>query len=169
MTTEHKVIGGISLLTVAILVGGILFVSRGSSSNASSSNPTSSSVPKDQIVAENGMHWHPKLTIFIDGKKQAFPEGLGLSGGVHNPIHTHDDANQDIIHMEFEGLVTKDDTKLGNFFKVWGKKFSSTQIFDKTNGEEGVVTMTVNGKENRDFENYQMHDADQIEIKYEKE
>jgi len=165
MTTEHKVIGGIVLLTIVVLVGGILFVSKGSNSSTSSSS--SSSVPKDQIVAENGMHWHPKLKIFIKGDKQTVPEGIGLNGSVHNPIHTHDDANEDIVHMEFEGLVKKDDTKISNFFKAWGKKFSSTQILDKINGDERMVKMTVNGKENTDFEKYQMRDGDKIEIRYE--
>lgn len=164
--TEHKVIGGIVLLTIIVLVGGIFFVSRGGNSSTSS-NPPSSSIPKDQIVAENGMHWHPKVAIYINGEKQSFPNGIGLNGAIHNPMHTHDDANQDIVHMEFQGLVTKDDTKISNFFKVWGKKFSPTQILDKTNGEKGKVKMMVNGKENKDFENYMMQDGDNIEIRYE--
>ena len=87
---------------------------------------------------------------------------------MHQEIHTHDqDAKDGVIHMEMKGVVTKDETKLKNFFRVWGKEFSSTQIFDKKNGEEGKVKMMVNGKENIDFENYQMRDGDNIEIRYE--
>lgn len=163
MTTEKKVIGGIALLTIAILVGGVIFLS-GSSSSSTSSN---SNVPESEIIARNGMHWHPKVSIYIKGEKQSFPNGIGLNGAIHNPIHTHDDANQDIVHMEFQGIVAKDDTKLENFFKIWGKEFNSTQIFDKKNGEEGKVKMMVNGKENTEFENYKMRDGDQIEIRYE--
>lgn len=158
MTTEHKVIGGIGLVTLIVLGGGIFFLSKGDSS---------SSIPKDQIVAESGMHWHPKVTVYIKGEKQPFSNGIGLNGSVHNPVHTHDDANQDIVHMEFEGLVKKEDTKLAKFFQIWGKEFSSAQIFDKKNGPEGTVKMTVNGKENTEFENYLMKDGDQIEIKFE--
>lgn len=55
MTAEHKVIGGISLVTILILVGGVFFLSKGNNS----------SVPADQIVASNGLHWHPKLTVYI--------------------------------------------------------------------------------------------------------
>lgn len=159
MSTEQKVIGGIGLLSLAILIGGVFFLTKGNTSSL----PT----PPVDIVTQSGLHWHPKLSIYIKGEKQPFTNGIGLNGAVHNPIHTHDDADKDIVHMEFQGVVTKEDTKLANFFKIWGKKFSSTQIFDKKNGEEGTVKMTVNGKGNTQFENYQMRDGDMIEIKYE--
>jgi len=159
MSTEQKVIGGIGLLSIVILIGGVFFLTKGSTS--------SSQTPPVDIVTQSGLHWHPKLSIYIKEEKQPFTNGIGLNGAVHNPIHTHDDADKDIVHMEFQGVVTKEDTKLANFFKIWGKKFSSTQIFDKKNGEEGTVKMTVNGKGNTQFENYQMRDGDMIEIKYE--
>lgn len=160
MTTEHKVIGGIGILTLAILVGGVFFLSKG--------NNPSASVPKDQIIAENGLHWHPKLTVTVKGQKQEIPTGIGLAGNIHQELHTHDeDAKDGVIHMEMKGLVTKDETKLLNFFRIWGKDFSSTQIFDKKNGEEGKVKMMVNGKENTEFQNYMMKDSDNIEISYE--
>lgn len=169
MSTEQKVIGGIAILSIAILVGGVFFLSASSSPSTSGNSSINSnkSVPESEIVARNGMHWHPKLSIYVEGEKQPFTNGIGLNGSVHNPIHTHDDADKDIVHMEFQGVVTKEDTKLANFFKIWGKKFSSTQILDKKNGEEGTVKMTVNGKGNTEFENYQMRDGDMIEIRYE--
>jgi hypothetical protein len=169
MTTEKKVIGGITLLSIALLIGGVFFLSASSNPSTSSNSTINSdtSVPESEIVARNGMHWHPKVSIYIKGEKQPFANGIGLNGGVHNPIHTHDDADKDIVHMEFQGLVTKNDTKLANFFKIWGKDFSSKQIFDKKNGEEGLVKMKVNGKENTEFENYMMKDGDSIEIRYE--
>lgn len=158
MSTDTKVIGGIAILTIVILVGGVFFLSKGSSS---------SSIPKDQIVTENGLHWHPKLSITIKGQKQEIPANLGI-GAVHQKIHTHDqDAKDGVIHMEMQGVVSKDDTKLGNFFRIWGKEFTSNKIFDKTNGPDGKVKMFVNGKANADYENYLMKDNDNIEIKYE--
>jgi len=69
--------------------------------------------------------------------------------------------------MEMEGLVTKDETRLGNFFEIWGKDFSKEQSFDKKNGADGKVKMLVNGKESSKFENYEMRDGDKIEIRYE--
>lgn len=67
---------------------------------------------------------------------------------------THDTDN--IIHMEFSGLVRKDDLKIGKFFIIWGKQLRG----------DGFVKMTVNGQENTDFDNYLMKDGDKIEIFY---
>lgn len=155
VNTETKIIGGIGLLTLAILVGGVFFLSKGE-------NP---SVPADQAIVNNGLHWHPKLGIYIKGEKQEIPANIGIAGQIHQEIHTHE--KDGVIHMEMNGIVTKDETKLGNFFKIWGKEFNSIQIFDKKNDKERSVKMMVNGKENMEFENYLMKDGDQIEIKYE--
>lgn len=128
-----------------------------------------SQLPTAEIVSRNGLHWHPKLSIIINGEKQELPAEIGISGTGHEEIHTHDkDAKDDVLHMEMSGTVTKDETKLGNFFRIWGKEFTTTQILDKKNGLEGNVTMMVNGKENKEFGNYLMKDKDNIEIRYEK-
>lgn len=125
--------------------------------------------PTGQIISRNGLHWHPKLSIIIDGEKQKLPADIGISGTGHEEIHTHDkDAKDGVVHMEMSGIVTKDETKLGNFFRIWGEEFTATQILDKKNGLEGNVKMIVNGKENKEFGNYLMEDKDSIEIRYEK-
>ncbi len=158
LAKEKKALIGLGLLTIVILAGAVFFLSRSNES----------ALPEEQIVAKNGLHWHPKLSISIKGEKQEFTSGIGLTGSVHQKMHTHDEDYKDgVVHMEMQGLVTKDDTKLGNFFRIWGKGFSSAKIFDKVNGTDGTVRMTINSKENKEFENYQMRDGDKIEIKYE--
>lgn len=117
-----------------------------------------------QLISSTGLHWHPQLEIYIKGEKQEIPADMGL-GVMHSPIHTHDDLP--IIHMEFSGKVTEGDTKIGNFFRVWGKNFNSDQLFDYKNSPEANVKMFVNGEENTEFENYKMKDGDKIEIRYE--
>lgn len=121
-------------------------------------------VPQSEIISRGGIHWHPELTITVKGQKQEIPANLGL-GAIHQPIHTHDSTG--VLHLEIQGLVRKDDTKLGRFFKIWGKEFNSNCIFDNCNGPEDKVTMTINGKENTGFDNYEMKDKDKIEIRYE--
>ena len=121
-------------------------------------------IPDTDIVSKKGLHWHPELSIEIKAQKQEIPTDIGI-GVVHNPIHTHDASGT--IHIEMEGLVTKDSIKLGQFFKVWEKQFNSNCIFDFCNGPSGAVKMFVNGKESTEFENYLMQDKDKIEIKYE--
>lgn len=157
MNAETKIIGGIGILTLVILVGGVFLFSGQQTQEIS--------VPEDQIVARQGLHWHPQVEIYIKGKKQGIPANIGIAGSIHKELHTHE--KDGIIHMEMEGLVTKDETRLGNFFKIWGKEFSKDQLFDKKNGQEGTVKAFVNGQDNYDFENYLMKDRDKIGIRYE--
>jgi len=93
--------------------------------------------------------------------KREIPADIGLPAGMnsaHQPIHTHDDSDQGIIHMEFSGRVLKQNTTLGQFFKNWGKDMRSF-------GQN--MKMMVNGQENTEYENYIMHDKDDIELYYE--
>ena len=109
-----------------------------------------------EVVARNGLHWHPELTIYIKGEKQELPANIGI-GAIHQPIHTHDDNDQGIVHMEFPGLVRQQDAMLGQFFKNWGKDLRS---FGSN------MKMTVNGAETTEYENYVMRDQDKIELRF---
>jgi len=110
------------------------------------------------IISTRGIHWHPVVEIYVDGEKQVIPAELGL-GAKHEPIHTHtEDAADGVIHLEFDSLVRKSDTRLGNFFRIWDKDIRSF-------GDN--LTMTVNGEDNTEFENYEMQDGDKIELRYE--
>lgn len=121
--------------------------------------------PESEILSQDGLHWHSQLTIDIKGQRQNIPTDIGLKGSIHYPIHTHDETGE--IHLEMTGVVKKSDTTLGNFFRIWGKRFDRTCIFDSCNGDQGTVRMYVNGKENTEFEKYEMKDKDKIEIKFE--
>jgi len=121
-------------------------------------------IPQSELVSSTGIHWHPNISITIKGEEVNIPSGIGI-GAVHNPMHTHEADGT--VHMEYSGVVRESDTLLGNFFKVWGKDFSKDSILGNTNGEEGVVTMTVNGVKNLEFENYTMKDGDMIKIIFE--
>lgn len=110
---------------------------------------------KSEVITRSGLHWHPELEIYVKGEKVVIPPNIGLGTTIHNPIHTHEDLP--IIHLEFAGRVTAEDTELGNFFKIWGKELKS---FGSN------VIMTVNGQGNTEFEKYRMHDKDKIEIRF---
>ena len=115
------------------------------------------------ILTTNGLHWHPTLEIIVKGEKQVIPANIGMGPKYSSlpmgmsPIHTHDDISQDIIHMEFPGVVRREDTRLGKLFENWGKDIKSF-------GENYM--MTVNGEPNTDIENYEMKDRDKIIINY---
>lgn len=121
-------------------------------------------IPESEIISRRGLHWHPHLTIVIKGEEQKITKDIGI-GAIHNPVHTHDSTGT--VHLEFSGLVTKDDLRIKQLFKVWNKEFNSNCIFDKCSGPEGRIRFFFNGKENKEFENYIMRDKDRIEIRYE--
>ena len=52
---------------IIIIAGGILIILAvaGISVFLSKSSDTATSIPEDQIVAKNGLHWHPSLEIYI--------------------------------------------------------------------------------------------------------
>ena len=70
-------------------------------------------------------------------------------------IHTHEDMP--VIHLEFSGVVRREDVMLGRFFEIWGKDMRSF-------GEN--MRMTVNGEPNTEFERYIMRDKDIITLQY---
>ena len=144
-------------LVVAAILGGIIwaYVRSGTTENASG----------NEVISRSGIHRHPHLNITIKGEAVLIPPRIGLSGTIHNPVHTHDPDG--VIHLEFEGRVTEKDTELKKFFEVWGKDFSKDSLLGNVTGAEGKVIMFVNGKENLEFENYYMKDGDKIELKFE--
>jgi len=106
-------------------------------------------------------HIHPNLTIIINGVQQTIPANTGISLTCLHPIHTHDDTGK--IHVE---SPEQRDFTLGDFFAVWGKTFNKNQILDSVVDANHEIVMTVNGKENFDYENLVLRDLDQIVIEY---
>jgi len=121
-------------------------------------------LPQTAVISQSGIHWHPNISITIKGEKIEIPAGIGI-GAVHNPMHTHEADGT--VHMEYGGIVREKDTRVGNFFKVWGKDFDATGIMGNKVGVGGGMIMMVNGVENTEFDNYLMKDGDKIEIIFE--
>ena len=141
--------------TMTIVIVGTLILAVGLIWWGKANQTTTPASTDPEVLSMTGLHTHPQLEIYVKGEKQDIPTGLGMVGG-HKPMHTHDDVP--IVHLEFPAKVTKDDTRLSNFFAVWGKDFHEF-------GQ--MVTMTVNGEQNMELENYQMKDGDKIELHYE--
>lgn len=121
-----------------------------------------------EIVSKTGIHWHSQLSIYIKGEQKHIPANVGIPpGAIGHPanLHTHDADN--VIHMEFPGIVRSSKLEIGDFFKIWGKQFSSTCILEYCNGPEGTVVMKVNGATTTEFEKYRMKDGESIEIRFE--
>ncbi len=155
----------------------IILVGFGISSMGSNQNQTSYTIKGPAgsgsgqsagIIPTEPIHWHPMLTIKINGQAQDIPPEIGLGPTVHQPVHTHTDDlvnGARLIHLE-NNRPTTDNMKLGFFFQVWNKKFNKECILDVCNSGDKKVKFTVNGKENADFENYIMADGDKMVIEY---
>lgn len=163
----------ICLLAIAAIAGGLL----NNKKPKNIATTTEQTATNSDIVSKEGIHRHPNLAIYIKGRKQEIPANIGIGKRYANSkwydpmmsmtdFHTHDTSGE--LHWEvMEGPVTKKHIQLKAFFEVWGKTFNSNQIFDAKNGSDEMVKMTVNGQPNSEFENYQVKDKDQIEIRYE--
>ena len=55
----------IIMVAILLLIGGIWW------SNSSQLNDSN-------IISTQGIHWHPQLAIYIDGKKQDIPANIGV-------------------------------------------------------------------------------------------
>ena len=138
----------------------------GSSDEENSDTATGNVVNDPHFEGEGlpgSIHWHPFLTVNINGQQVPIPVGLGAN--THLPIHTHGDVDQGKLHMENENPTTET-TTLGYFFHTtWGQTFNAECIFEYCT-YEGTLRMYVNGEENFEFDNYSMRDKDQIVIEY---
>lgn len=116
-------------------------------------------IPESDVVTDKGLHWHAHLSININGKDIEIPTNIGVNGpmgagGDPMELHTHDASG--IVHAEFEGTVVKDQLAIKNFFKIWGKDFSKDSVLGNKADATHHITMTVNGVESTDFENYRI-------------
>lgn len=143
-------------IPIFLIAAAFVFISSQPHVNTNTSVSTSE-IPNSPI------HWHPTLTIKINGQQQIIPANLGLVG-VHQPIHTHDSTG--VLHYE-NNNPTLETMQLRYFFeKVWRKQFNSTCILNYCNGDSGTVKMFVNGKESFEFENYIPKDKNEILIEF---
>lgn len=159
-------VGGIIAVSIIILVI-IGFSSK------STNQPIAASSSDDTVVSKSGIHWHPKLSIFINGQQQPIPANIGIGAQYSNnpfydsmmsmtDIHTHDASGT--LHWEvMDGPVKVDHVRLKAFFEIWGQPFNDHQLLS---ANHGTVTMTVNGQPNSDLGQYIVRDGDNIVITF---
>jgi hypothetical protein len=90
------------------------------------------------------LHIHQHLDLYVAGKRVTIPADIGIvqtaSGVLFSPIHTHDTSG--IIHVE---SPTVRPFTLGEFFDVWGVRFTPDCIGGYCNNPNAVLRTYVNG------------------------
>ena len=123
-------------------------------------------------------HIHADLRIVIEGQQVAIPADVGVDGtGIIDFAHTHAADNQ--LHLH--GTETLGDPSsfltVGDFFEAWRTNagtagnnssavFSATEILGNVADDQHAIRMFVNGFQVDTYENYQVHDEDDIVISY---
>jgi hypothetical protein len=113
--------------------------------------------------SDAGYHIHAVLRIYVDGKQIPVPEKVGIDTQEEYlaPMHTHDTSG--IIHMESSQPYP---FKLGQFFTIWGVKFTNTQLGGYATGNRNVLSVYANGKLVSNPVEYVMNAHDHIVVGY---
>jgi hypothetical protein len=90
-------------------------------------------------LTSNAYHVHAHLSIFKDGAQLAIPSSIGRPGTCNYNLHTHDSSG--VVHIEDAAPKT---FTLGQFFSVWGRTLSNTEVAEFAN-EPIVVYLNDNG------------------------
>jgi len=100
-------------------------------------------------------HFHPELTIIVDGEPDKIPANVGVSRGTFRYMHTHDDSGK--IHVESPSthLFT-----IPDFFTIWDKEFTSECV--DTNC--GKIVVSVNGDVIESPTDYILEEDDKVLI-----
>ena len=113
--------------------------------------------------SDAGYHVHAVLRIYAEGKQITVPEKIGIVSSEEYlaPLHTHDTSG--LIHIESSQPYP---FKLGQFFSIWGVKFTNTQLGGYVAGHGNVLSVYVNGKPVANPVEYVMNAHDLIVVGY---
>jgi hypothetical protein len=175
--------GAAGILVIAVIVVVIAVAGGGGSSSGSGAQAGVVTTPppwepvstdlEERITAmglpglsETIFHIHALLYVYVDGKKVTVPANIGLDAAnrVFSPMHTHDTTG--IVHME---ATRPFKFTIGDFFNVWGVKFSDGQLGPYKPGGGNVLQTWVDGKQVSDPVNYVLKPHDVVIVGYGKQ
>jgi len=134
------IVGALVWFTNHPLGGSTVLHDGTQSDNSSSSAPYA---PLNGISCDSqeqlAYHIHAHVSIYIDGKAVAIPQGIGIASDQSCIywLHTHDTSG--VIHIE---SPTQKNYTLGNFTELWSSRFSTLQYpyqLDKGDGWQVYV------------------------------
>ena len=101
------------------------------------------------------------IRIILNGTQIIIPNKIGNEAECMRPLHTIDDSGDVYVESPVSYPYT-----LQDFFVVWGQVFTKDQIFTLHADSNHVITMTVNGVPNYEFENHVLAPGEQITITF---
>lgn len=112
-------------------------------------------------ISETIYHVHAQLKVYVNGKPMKVPVNIGIDpdGGFLSSLHTHDEKG--VIHME---AVEPYPFTLGQFFTVWGVKFTPTQLGAFRPGNGLVLETYLNGKKVPNGPQTQLKQSDRVVV-----
>ncbi len=115
--SKNKLFVGLMVAVIALSLLGLTGVFNvpfgGPGDSLGNGNNAPKSVP---CLTSEAFHIHPRLTVLVDGKKEAVPANIGVVPGCTRELHTHD--TDGVIHVE--SIVDRRYT-FANFLSVWGE------------------------------------------------
>lgn len=149
-------IGAAALVAVAAVALVLVFTLGGGTpaTTAAATRGMAQGAPVDGIQCQSSeqvaYHIHAHLAIFVNGRQEAVPRGIGIPGPQQVQdnfvvggkcfywLHTHDTTG--VIHIE---SPTQRSYTLGQFFDIWGQRLSTGQV----GSARGRVTVFVDGRQ----------------------
>ena len=112
------------------------------------------------------MHEHANVKIFVHGKQEPVPTDIGIDASATpatiQSVHTHDDSGT--VHLESSKART---FTLGEFFGVWGVRFTPSCLGGYCNGGDNHLQVFVNGDEvTSDLQDVALQDQSVIVVTY---
>jgi hypothetical protein len=170
---SQKSLGGILLILAAVLIGAIISKTLSSDEQSvieSENDGAYSGLDHDlahQCLDDHsqvGAHFHPYVTIRIDGNEVLIPTNTGIAtdecDGMHF-AHTHDDSGK--LHVE---TPEPKEVKLGVFFQIWDVYFAEDGISTYRVNDTHEMVMSVDGVVVDSYGEHVLSEGQQILIEY---
>ena len=127
-------------------------------------------------LSESIYHIHAWLHVYVNSKPVTVPPNVGLDQvtGTFSPMHTHNAAVDGIASLPpgaGDGIIHMEATEpypftLGQFFAIWGVRFTNDQLGPYKPGNGNVLQAYFNGKRVKDPVDEVMHEHTNISVGY---
>jgi hypothetical protein len=113
--------------------------------------------------SDSAYHVHAVVRLYVNGRQVEVPAQIGIDpeGRFLAPLHTHDRSG--VIHMEASQAYP---FTLGQFFTIWGVKFTNAQLGAYVADAANVLSVYANGTHVSDPVGYVMKPHDHILVAY---